>query len=72
MLGDAEMLGVMTHLEKRLDFCVKSPPLPISELQIGSAVSLKDSDGIQLLHTLLIVPKIVLKILKWLNYFSGN
>lgn len=54
----------MTHLEKRLDFCVESPPLPVPELQIGSTVSLKDSDGIQLLHTLLIVPEIFLKITK--------
>ena len=64
MLRDAEVLGDMTHLEKRLDFCVESPPLPVPELQIGSTVSLKDSDGIQLLHTLLIVPEIFLKITK--------
>ena len=48
----------MTHLEKRLDFSVESPPLPVPELEIGSAVSLEDPDGIQLLHTLLVVPKI--------------
>ena len=51
------MLGVMTHLEKRLDFCVKAPPLPISEFQIGSTIALQNSNGIELLSAFHVVPE---------------
>ena len=47
------------YLEKRLDFCVESPPLPVSELEISSAIPLEDPDGVQLLDSLLVVPEML-------------
>merc|ERR1719195_2116686 len=51
-----DFLVIFGDLEKRLDFCVESPPLPVSELEISSAIPLKDPDGVQLLDSLLVVP----------------
>ena len=45
-----------TDLEERLHFSVEPPPLPIPQLQVGSAVPLEDPDGVQLLDSLLVVP----------------
>ena len=47
---------IIQYLEQRLDFSVESPPLPVPELQVSSAVPLQDPDGIQLLDSLLVVP----------------
>ena len=44
------------YLEEGLDFCVEPPPLPVPQLEVGSAVPLEDSDGVQLLDPLLVVP----------------
>ena len=44
-------------LKKRFDFCEKSPPLPVAELEVGSTVSLDDTNGIQLLLALLEIPR---------------
>ena len=46
-----------SNLEQRLDFSVQSPPLPVPQLEVGSAVPLKDPDGVQLLGTLHVVPE---------------
>ena len=51
------MLNYM-YLEKRFDFSVESPPLPVPQLEVGSAVPLEDADSIQLLDSLLVVPEI--------------
>lgn len=39
----------ITDLEKWLDFGEQSPPLPVSQLEVGSTVALDDSDGAELL-----------------------
>ena len=44
------------YLKERLDFSVEPPPLPVPQLEVGSAVPLEDSDGVQLLDSLLVVP----------------
>ena len=35
--------------------CKQTPPGPVTELEVGQTVSLNDTDGTQLLHTLLVV-----------------
>ena len=45
-----------TDLEERLHFSVEPPPLPVPQLQVGGAVPLQDSDSVQLLDSLLVVP----------------
>ena len=47
----------MLYLKQRLDFSVEPPPLPVPQLQVGGAVPLEDPDGIQLLDSLLVVPR---------------
>jgi hypothetical protein len=44
------------YLKQRFDFGVESPPLPVSQLQIGGAISLKNTNGVQLLGSLGVVP----------------
>merc|ERR1719461_775834 len=51
-----DFLIILGNLEQRLDFSVESPPLPVPQLQVGGAVPLQDSDGVQLLDSLLVVP----------------
>ena len=51
------VLLIDVYLKQRLDFGVQSPPLPISQFQIGGAISLKNADGIELLRSLHIIPK---------------
>ena len=55
------MLNYM-YLEKRFDFSVESPPLPVPQLEVGSTVPLEDADSIQLLDSLLVVPEIILSL----------
>merc|ERR550532_2406147 len=63
-LGDLLELNLLLHdflvifsdLEEGLDFSVEPPPLPVPQLEVGSAVPLEDSDGVQLLDPLLVVP----------------
>ena len=45
------------YLKKRFDFSVKSPPLPVPEFEVRGTVPLQDSDSVQLLNFLLIVPE---------------
>ena len=45
------------YLEEGLDFSVEPPPLPVPQLEVGGAVPLQDSDGVQLLDPLLVVPE---------------
>ena len=44
------------YLQEGLDFSVEPPPLPVPQLEVSSAVPLEDSDGVQLLDSLLVVP----------------
>ena len=45
-----------SYLKQRLDLGVQPPPLPVSELQVGSAIPLKDSNGVQLLGSFDVIP----------------
>ena len=36
--------------------CEESPPLPVSQLEVGSAVPLDHTDSVDLLQALLVVP----------------
>ena len=49
-------MNLSIYLEQRLDLGVQPPPLPVSELQVGSAIPLEDSNGVQLLGTLDVIP----------------
>ena len=44
------------YLKQRLDLGVQPPPLPVSELQVGSAIPLKDANGVQLLGSFDVIP----------------
>ena len=49
--------SISCYLKKRFDFSVKSPPLPVPEFEVRGTVPLQDSDSVQLLNFLLIVPE---------------
>ncbi len=58
ILFGVELLLIVGDLQQRFDLGEQSPPLPVPQLQVRCTVSLDDLDGIQLLQTLLEVPKI--------------
>jgi len=41
------------YLKEWLDFSVEPPPLPVAQFEVGSAVALDDTDGIELLDAFL-------------------
>ena len=64
------------YLKKRFDFSIKSPPLPVPELEVRGTVPLQDSDCVQLLNFLLIVPEhqrnLQLNILQQISWSAGQ
>ena len=60
----------VTYLKQRLDFCVEAPPLPISQLQIGSTIALQNTDGIELLSAFHIIPEKMNKSVSLKNYYK--
>ena len=47
----------ISYLKQRLNFRVETPPLPISQLQIGSTIALQNTYGIELLSAFHIIPE---------------
>ena len=50
-----ELKEDMCDRECRINLCEKPPPLPVAQFEVGCTVPLDDADGVDLLHTLVVV-----------------
>lgn len=54
--GIHKEMALITYIEEWLDLGEETPPLPVTQLEVGQAVTLDDTDSTQLLDTSLVVP----------------